>query len=365
MIGWLIPLSLFLFGLVAIEAYYKWTKIRTSIFTLVIVGLLFVLTFVMDFMIQTTDEEIWSGKVVDWEHKEEWDEWIPPHTSCHKTKNGESCTTTPGYWKHHDAENKIKTTDNGWISVNKLPSGEIMDDRYPNTTEELKKYWKPGAPTASVHYYTNKVKASYSIFKHKDIDLDDYPEIPSYPNKVDKNLDIDRIVGAVPNKEKASRKLSEVNTYLNEQIPDPKNKEKTISRKQVNIVFVNLGDVPDMNYGFALQDKWQNGHKNDYIISLSMKKDGTVNWVYPFTWSEVDELNLEVEDYILNQKKINDFTTVVEGVGKLVDEKFERKQFKDFNYLHVDLSEAAKIILWCISLLGLIGNLFWKNKSQL
>lgn len=365
MTGWIIPLSLFLFGLVGIEVYYKWTKIRTSVIVLAVVYLLFVATYAIDFMAQTTDEEIWSGKVVDWRHKEEWDEWIPPHTTCHKTNHGQSCTTTPGHWKHHDAENKIKTTDDGWILVNRLPNGKVMDDRYPNTTEELKQYWKPGDPTASVHYYTNKVKASYSLFKHKDIDLDDYPNLPSYPNKVDKNLDINRIVGTVPNKEEASRKLSEVNTYLNEQIPDPNHKGQKISRKQVNIVFVNLGDVSDINYGFALQDKWQNGHKNDYIITLSMKKDGTVNWVYPFTWSEVDELNLEVKDYITNQKKITDFTTVVEGVGKLVDEKFERKQFKDFNYLHVELSTVAQVILWLICLLGLIGDVFLKNKSQL
>lgn len=351
MSDWLIPFIVLILGLLIWEII---SKTRRWLYSLILLGIGIILSLSIVFSdqaIQSTDTEVWSGKVVNWEHKEEWNEWHPPITHCTTSNGHKSCSTTPGYWEHHYAKNYIETTDNGWIEVDKLPNGKKMDDHYPNHTYELKKYWKYGTPTASKHLYTNKVQASYSIFKHKNIDLDDYKDLPNYPDKVHNDMFIDRIVGYVPNKHKSEKELDKWNTELNKKIPDPHHKGKTMSWKQVNIIFVNVGANKPEDYGFALQDKWEGGNKNDFVVAFSMNKDGKINWVYPFSWSEVDILKLDVKDYMMGLGKVKDFKPVVDRVSKEVADKFVRKQFKDFNYLHIEMSLPAQIILWIVVLL--------------
>lgn len=349
MLGWLLPLIAFIIAITIFEMYFAKVKGEKLLLDLVLVVIsltLIGLIFWLDFRAQTTSKEIWSGKIIGWEHKEEWDEWHPPVTTCSGSGKNRSCTTTPGYWEHHDAENYIKTTDDGWVSVYELPNGKKMNDSYPNETEELKKYWKAGTPTASFHSYENRVKASYSVFKHEGINLEDFPDLPDYPDDVRDRLYVDRIFGKVPNKEKSLQKLDEWNTYLNKLVPDPKNKDKKMSYKQVNLIFVNVGENKDIKYGHALQDKWQGGNKNDFVVSFSMDKDGKVKWVYPFSWSEVEILKLEVSDYMMSLGEIKDFVPVVDHVSAQIEEKYERKEFSDFNYLHIDLSSWAQFFMW-------------------
>lgn len=312
----------------------------------------------IDISSQTADVEVWSGYIEDWEHKEEWDQYYPPVTSCTTDANGrQSCSTTPGYWVHHPAKNKLKTTDRGWFSVSKTPDGEKMDDDFPNKTEELQEMFPKGTATASPHRYVNKVNASYSIYKHEDINLEDYPNLPSYPKQVRDELYIDRIVGDVPNKEAANAKLSQINSDLNVMIPDPENPEKKRSYKQVNIIFAQLGDNVSIDHGYALQDYWTGGNKNDFVIAFSLNDNGDVNWAYPFSWSEAELLKIEVKQVMEKQKDITDFTPLVEEVGLLIEEKFVRKEFADFNYLQIEPSKGAHIMIWVVSFLAIIASI--------
>lgn len=314
--------------------------------------------FGIDNSIQTSDTEIWSGKVVDWEHKEEWDEWHPPKENCSTDSKGKrSCTTTPGYWEHHKAENRIKTTDAGWIDVDKTPDGKKdFNDSWPNKTEELKAFWKPNEPSASTHSFTNNVKASYSIFKHKDIDLEKFKDLPEYPLKVEGEIKIKRILGDVPNKADSIAVLDHWNTNMNKMVTGKDGKKR--NWKQVNLIFVNVGADKPEEYGYALQDKWQNGKKNDFVVSFSMNKDGKLNWVYPFSWSEVERLKIDVREMMMQKENITDFKQIVDETANLVIDKFERKEFKDFNYLQVETSTTATIIIWVLNLGLLIGFIF-------
>ena len=349
-----IPIVISIFVIIIIEFFFTRNWLKVALASLAIVLLAFMI-YSLDISKQLEDTEVWSGTVVDWKHTEEWEEWIPPRKTCSTDVNGkESCITIPGYTLHHDATNQIKTSDNGWKKVKQSPDGRAFDDEWPNDVEELKAFWPLGTPTASKHTYVNKVNASYSIYKHEKIDPMDYPDLPDYPDQSREGLYIDRIVGDVPNKEISNQLLSFHNSRLNEMIPDPENPEKTRSWKQVNIIFVNVGENKTQDYGFALQDSWEGGNKNDFIISFSMNADGTLNWVYPFSWSEVELLKLEVRDYMMNLNTITDFEPIIEEVSKLVEEQFVRKQFADFDYLQVDVSEEAVTTIWFMAALTVI-----------
>jgi hypothetical protein len=354
---WLLPILILISGffLISIFTRFKFPLVLINLGIVVGSSLLILITMAISIYSQTSDKEVWSGYVVDWDHNEEWEEWVPPQTTCTTdSKGNQSCTTTPGYWIHHYAENYIKTTDDGWVSVSRFPDGKKMDDSYPNDVKPLKEVWKKGSPTASTHRYENKVQASYSVFKNEGIDLEDFKGLPEYPIKVRDYFHVDRMVGDFPNKKEANKKLEQWNSDLNVMIDDPDNKGKKRSYKQVNIIFVNVGSGKSEEYGMALQDSWENGNKNDFVISMSMEKDGTVNWVYPFSWSESENLKLEVKDYIVNQKKIEDFSPIVDETSKMIEEQYVRKEFEDFSYLHVDVGIVAQIIIWLITLAALI-----------
>lgn len=342
----LVAVSLFVYQLIR---SHHWLRV---VVPTALSALLMGIVLLIDYSAQTSDIEIWSGYIEDWEHTEEWDQYHPPVTTCTTDSNGkQSCDTKPGYWEHHPAENYLKTTDNGWFSINRTPDGKKMNDHFPNKTVELKEMFPEGTPTASRHRYTNKIQASYSVYKHKEIDLDDYPDLPAYPDKVRDQLYVDRIVGHVPKKEKANKELSKINTYLNKMIPDPDDPGKKRSYKQVNLIFVNLGENKPQEYGFALQDHWEGGNKNDLVVAFSLDKKGNTAWAYPFSWSESELLKIELKQYMEKQATIQDFTPIIQDVATIVEEKFERKEFADFNYLQIEFSTTAYVFIWLLSLL--------------
>lgn len=342
----IVMLAGFLIELVSGRRFRRWL-IVSLLGAAVLVG-----AVAADYYWQTYDTEVWSGTVSSVDHKEEWDEYHPETTSCSKDSDGNRvCTTHKAYWEHHKAQNYIYTTDGGKIKVdNPYESGRPFDDDYPNSDDELMEFFPIGAPSASVHHYVNRVKASYSLFKNKDIDLDLYPDLPAYPDTVYGYTDIPRIVGDVPNKQAAVAYLNQLNSDLNQQVEDPDHPGKTKSWKEVNLIFVNLGPDKPREYGLALQDEWENGNKNDFIVSFSMDSDGRFRWVYAFSWSEVDILKLEVQDLMMGMGKVTDFNNVIyEVAGKVADE-FARKQFADFNYLQIEPEGWAVAVIWTLEI---------------
>lgn len=356
-----LPVILLCLIIIFFKFKFDMNWLSLSLFIFLSVSLTFAVAAI-DIHCQTMDTEVWSGKVLETYHKEEWEEWIPPKYETRKIKNSKGkvigtnrVLVRPGHYKHHNAINKIKTSDNGWISVYEI-KGKKLNDSWPNTTEELNKLWPIGSPSASVHSYVNKVQASYSIYRHDQINPEMYSDLPEYPQKINNYIDIDRIIGYVPNKQEALKLLAKENTRLNKMVVDPENPKKQKSWKQVNIIFVNVGEDKLEEYGFALQDKWENGNKNDFIISFSMNKNGKLNWVYPFSWSEVEILKLNVIDYMMDDVgTITDFNKVINNVSKMVEKDFIRKQFADFNYLQVELSKGSYITTWIINIILLIA----------
>ena len=310
-----------------------------------------------DYRAQTDDTEIWSGKIVNVEHAEEWDEWHPPRTETYTETDSKGKTVTKtrviaGYWEHHNATNYIETTDEGSIRVDKVPDGRRLNDDFVNSTKELEGFYPVGSPTASLHTYENKLRASYSIFKHKDIDLDEYSGLPEYPSEVTSRYSVNRLIGKFKDSDKLNLHLDNVNTRLND-TNNPNNKEKVKSYKQVNLMFVNLGDKPE-DYGWALQDYWKNGAKNDFVVTFGTDKSGKITWSHVFSWTDVEILKTDVREYMIG-KNVKDFKPVIDGVADLVEKKFDRKQFAEFDYIQVDVLPSGRNIIFVLVLVACVA----------
>ena len=227
------------------------SKIKTSVAAVigvsVVLFLLYGIIYLIDINSQTMDTEIWSGQIISVEHKEEYDEYHPAwdETVTHTDDKGntyEEIIHHDAYTEHHDATNYINFSDQGGEYVYKTLDGKKFTDDFVNSNEEFEKYYPIGMPTASFHTYENKVQASYSVFKHKEINLDDYKgKLFEYPNEI-KNYNIVRVLGDFPNFEKVNSEVNKYNTLLND-TNNPNNTEGKKSYKQVNLILINMGDV--------------------------------------------------------------------------------------------------------------------------
>jgi hypothetical protein len=310
----------------------------------------------IDYKCQTSCKEVWSGEIVSVNHKEEWDEWHEPWDEEITETDSKGNVHTkikhhPGYWEHHDAENYIKTTDDGTFYVRQAPDGRIFTDSFVNSDKELEEFYPIGRPTASIHTYENKVQASYSIYKHTDINLDTYPNLPEYPKNVE-NYCITRYIGeTIEDKEDIINQVNKLNSYLNN-TNNPNNIDNVKSYKQVNVIFVNLGNVTQ-DYGIALQDLWQNGNKNDFVVTFGTDDNNKIIWSYPFSWSESEDCKYEVKN-IMTKEDLS-LSEKIDLVGKSIEDKYERKQFADFSYLQIELSKISKVILGILTIISIIS----------
>ncbi len=303
------------------------------------------------------DVEIWSGRIIEIQHKEEWDEWIPPKIETYTTtdKNGKQVThtrTIPGYWKHHYAENLIKTSDDGWKNVYASSDRKVkFNDNYPNTESELNEYYPVGQPTSSFHSYQNKLNFSKSLFKARDVDKTLIEQLPDYPSKVNSDFTIDRLLGEFKNKDSLNDLLNEWNSKLN---MEPLN-------KQVNVIYVNVGDLP-IEYGYALESKWEGANKNDFVISFSMV-DNKIKWVYPFSWTEVEILKINIRDYMLDNSE-SDFSKIINDTCNMIAEDFERKEMEDYKYIKYQHGMESYITSFIVCLITLVLSIYIFNNYK-
>lgn len=307
----------------------------------------------IDYKVQTNCTEIWSGKIIKVKHIEEWDEWI--QEQGHTDNKGKYIVDIQAHWEHHDAENYITTSDNGSTYVSNTPDGNRFTDYFVNSDDELAMYYPIGTPTSSTHTYQNKVQASDSIYKTRDIDLKQYPNLPKYPEK-NENLSIQRFIGEIDNKKEVLKEIDKINTTLND-TSNPNNEEGTKSYKQVNVIFVNLGDVTE-DYAYALQNVWKNGNKNDFIIAFGVDSNNKVSWCQPITWSEVESLKTDVRNYMLDKSNLSNFVSTVDDIGDIVEKQFVRKEFSDFNYINIEVSGAAKLFIVLFTLIESLAIIF-------
>ncbi len=319
----------------------------------------------VDYSSKTSCEEVWSGKIISVEHNEEWDEYHPAWDEevTETDSKGKTHTKTihhPAWTEHHDAENYITTSDEGKSFVSKTLDGKRFTDDFVNSNDELKEYYPIGMPTASVHTYVNKVQASYSIYKHQNVDLNQYPDLPAYPKNSNNKMTIDRILGEIPDKDECLDILDEYNSNLND-TRNEGNVDGTKSYKQINIIFVNMGDVTD-DYGFALQDYWQGGNKNDFVVAFGSDGD-KITWCYPFSWSDSELVKIQVKDYMMAHKDLSEFKQTIPDVSDLLENGYERKQFADFNYLEIEVDGFAKVLILIVTIAGIVILIAFKNEE--
>lgn len=211
--------------------------------------------------------------------------------------------------------------------------GDAYDIYWDKTIEHLYDITTP-------HSYTNKIKASQShtIFKYSDISEEDAKELGLYEYPDINLMNQNPIIGRY-----ASDKDKQRIKYIN----------ATYGKTHQFRVYMLFYEGKDIEISEQQKAYWQNGNKNEFVVCLGTQRDSVV-WCNPFSWCDEPKLEALTRDYFIQNPKVD-----IDAYGKWlqtqIPTKWKRKEFSDFEYIHIGLSKGQYIALIIIMILLNIG----------
>ncbi|GEM_PF-744313 len=331
--------------------------------------------------VQTQDTEYWGGWVKQGEYYEAWDEEVSCthekyRTEYYKDANGnkQSRKVFDGYEHSYDVDDhspgwNVQDSNNITFSTSK-EEFETLAKRFGNRKfvdmhrdyhlidgDKYITIWDSSearlVPTTTIHTYENKVQASDSVFNFQVVDKKDVKrfQLFDYP-KIQGNYSCPSILGnAGPTHQKAEREFSLINAELG-------------ASKQVRIWILIFKNQP-IDAGFAQEQYWKGGNKNELNIAIGVDGNYQVQWGYVFSWTEVEELKVKTRMEIVDQQgKVLDLPKLATWLKPQIQTKWKRKQFADFSYLTIN-PPGWMVAMTFILTLGLnIGCSTWIIKNE-
>lgn len=329
--------------------------------------------------IQTRDTEYLGGWVQEVEYYEDWDEKVScrhpeycTRTVSRRDSEGRSYTTTERYqcgWQHlYDVDYHPPR----WQSATTLGTHSISEARFNHLVSQFDnksfvdlnrryhsndgdKYvskWRGEAvriePYSVQHTYENRTQVSKSVYTYPDVDpkvygLFDYPGLDG-DGKQPFLLGVTGSSTTI-----VQRKLEYLNSTLG-------------PKKQVRVFIIGFKDKP-IQAGFDQQTYWKGGNKNEMVITIGSSGDGDVQWCHVFSWSEKEDLKIDIRQKIMEQKKL-DLVDFVDWLYPELDKRFIRKRFRDFDYLTVQ-PPLWYVIITILAVAGMcIGFGFWAVRND-
>lgn len=334
--------------------------------------LLFILIFkVTAETIMTTDTEYWSGYVTSAEYFEPWDEEV----SCsHPKYCSESYTDSDGksqtrevqcgyqhlydvdyhweYWQKTDNNGITKTVNQSEFNrlVTVLGNKNFVDlgrDYHSRDGDKYMSKWIGSDESIDImchtHRYENRVQASNSVFSFQEVSEEDHKsnKLFEYP-EVDRNFKQRHILGA--NNRYAEKQMEILNAKLGR-------------KKQVK-AFILVFNGKSKKSAELQEQYWKGGNKNEFIVCVGVDTYNNIKWSHMISWNKNKTLNIRLRNWIMEQKSLN-LANLSKEMYVQIDEHFQRQEFADFSYIHIDLTIGQMIWLWILTILISVGSGFW------
>jgi len=315
----------------------------------------------------TTQTEYWGSSVARATYTEHWDEEVSCRHSyncrCKKdSKGNESCDTC--YSHAYDVDDHPETWTVAATSGETFPigsgeysrltrqfgnqafralhhhnvhsiNGNAYDTTWPGTDETLE-------AVTTAHTYENRVQASNSIFRFQDVDPKDVATYGLYQHPGISNYSSPALLGF--NSPAAERALQVINARLG-------------ARKQVRVYLLVFRDKP-IEAGALQQRYWQGGNKNEFVMTVGIDKAGAVLWAFPFSWSEREGLKIDARNHIMEQPRF-DPVEYATWLRPQILRQWQRKRFRDFNYLTVEPPTWAVVTTYLLTTIVTVVIAFW------
>ena len=306
----------------------------------------------------TSDTEYVGMHITEVRHYDAWDEWVKKTCSYQTCSGGKvkSCTTHYYDCSYRDFHEEY------WVMIDNFGNEYGIDKKRFNSLK--KRYASPETfvemdrdfyqidvdaqqwswlnelhkveSITKEQDYVNKVKASSSIFKFEDIDQKEKAQFKLYDYPSVSNLNQSTILGVkVPLL--TQRRFDYINGVLG-------------PKKQIRVFVLYFYDQP-VDASFKQRSYWQGGNKNELIICLGVNSvTGKLNWTNSFSWMKKPELETRIRGYFSDKEKA-DLNIFAVWLTPHIERYWERRSFKEFDYLEVHLSD--KQLLWVFILVGI------------
>jgi hypothetical protein len=317
----------------------------------------------------TSDTEYLGSYIKKVNYYEPWDERVPCRHPiyctrtypCGSAKSPRTCTSTyvcghvhaydvdyhPEYWtKEDNYKEEYDISHSEFIYLRKLFATnqyfvELNRDYHSIDGDAYSTNWAGEPERSSVitkeGSYTNKIRASHSVFKFENItekevakwSLYEYPAVTDYKQKVVLGKKVDG---------RTERKLQYINGYYG-----PKKQFK---------LFVLFFKNQSMDVVNKQRSYWEGGNKNEFVVCIGVDNSGRFEWVDAFSWMSKPALEVEVEEFISRTEDVK-LKKFADWLPNQVAAHWKRRDFQDFEYLQMELTETQ---LWWIMIILMIYN---------
>lgn len=318
------------------------------------------------------DTEYWGSLGVKVRYYEHWDEYIQKtcsYESCSGSGKDQTCTTVyydcsyvddhPEYWvlisdsglEYEISESYYDELRQKWNAKAEFVE---MSRNYHRIDGDAYDYrWDAREVTAqgivTVHSYDNKTQAANTIFKFKDMEPAEAREkgLFDYP-KLSAGFIQPTILGASVH-DSTRRKFDYLNATLG-------------SNKEVKIFILYFWNK-SRNVATEQKNYWKGGNKNELVICVGVDKaTKKVNWVESFSWCKIPAVESKISAWYAQNQHFNldRFQPVLQS---LIYSEWHRRDFADFDYIEIELSESQVIWTWVIlSILCILASV-WVVKN--
>jgi hypothetical protein len=337
---------------------------------------------------QTTDTEYWGSYMVEVWHHEGWNEYH------HQTENvydedGNVVGTRDTSWVEDHApcvealmntgETLVLETGgtSGWGSEwarKKFPWFEELKGRWTNC--ETKRHYHSGhtidgdafvtrfplpmkeellMPVTTKHFWENRIQASSSVFNYPEVSKEDRAAYGLYDYAPIQGYSQTQILGnGGPTQDAAERRLQIVNALLGKD-------------KKVRIYVLIFRNQP-IDAAMKQEALWKKGNKNEFVLCLGLNDSNKAQWAHAFSWTKVELLMVRARDYIstnfMGKEREIDLVPVVNFLASDINDKWVKRDFREFSYLSVDPPGWAILLTFFVVLLVDIGLSLWAVLNQ-
>lgn len=196
----------------------------------------------------------------------------------------------------------------------------------------------------SVHTYLNKTQNEGSLYKYDKMIDKQADEYGLYHRNTFKNsYEVDFTYGCYD--PAFNNRVSDFNARY--------------GKKHQIIVNFLIYNSPDIDTAIQQETYWKGGNKNELNICYGINSDREILWCKVFSWSDGEKLKTDVQNLQTVGSKLNLDKTLAYLEDNI--NRWERKQFKDFNYISTKYPTWATITIIIIDGLYFIGIIIYVN----
>lgn len=318
----------------------------------------------------TRDTEYWGSYAVEAAYYEDWDEKVVYYENVQERTGTDSkgrptyrtkqvrktrIDYHPAYWELRDSGGATLGIDSSRFDelCRRWGSREFVDlgrDYHMNDGDKyVAKFTGRDdqlEPVVTVHTYKNKVQASDSVFRFKDVDPTTYG-LYEYP-KPDNHYCPSILGGGGKNFAEGNRKLDVANAKMG-------------ASKQVRM-WVLLFQGQPIEAAVDQENHWKGGNKNEFIVCIG-HRGATVEWAYVFSWTEVEDLKVRARQQAMSMAEL-DLSAYADWLIPEIGAHWRRKEFADFNYLTVTSPGWAIAVVYIVTALACVGVAAWAVMNE-